>query len=262
VTAPASSGPCAACGAPRVGPWCHACGQASRDAPRTFREVFSGQTGKIAYTLRRLVTRPGELAREIDEGRDRRAMRPLTLLLNLIPLFFLLGGGASGFSAHSFLAADPTGRGAATIARVSAARGVEPAIFEDRIEQRFRAVYSLLVVVQALSYGAAIGLLERARGKPWIVHGATGIHYMCFSFLVSTVLFGVLRFLHTGVAAHPAIAFAALVINATYMGLSLHRVYGEPPLGSFAKTVAIMAWGFGVSLVLTTLSVTVAVLTA
>ena len=97
--------PCASCGTRRLGPWCHACGQASRDAPRSFREVFTGQTGKIAYTLKRLLLRPGELAREIDEGRDRRAMRPLTLLLNLIPLFFLLGGGTGGFSAHSIVAA-------------------------------------------------------------------------------------------------------------------------------------------------------------
>ncbi len=33
------------------------------------------------HTLRLLLTRPGELARETDECRDRDAIRPLTLLL-------------------------------------------------------------------------------------------------------------------------------------------------------------------------------------
>jgi hypothetical protein len=246
----------------RLGPWCHACGQASREAPRSLREVFTGQTGKVAYTLRRLLTRPGELAREIDEGRDRRAMRPLTLLLNLIPLFFLLGGGVSGFSAQSFIAADPTGRATPAITRLAARRGEALPVLEERIEQRFRAVYSLLVVVQALAYAGAIGLLERRTRKPWIVHGATAVHYMCFSFIVSTILFGGFRGLHSSANAHPAVTLVILLINGTYMALSLHRVYDDPALRAAAKAVAVMACGFVVSLTLTTIAVITAVVTA
>jgi hypothetical protein len=245
-----------------MGPWCHACGQASREAPRSFREVFTGQTGKVAYTLRRLLLKPGELAREIDEGRDRRAMRPLTLLLNLIPLFFLLGGGVGGFSAQSLLASDPTGRGAAAIAEMAAKRGVPAPVMQERVEQRFRAVYSLLVVVQALAYGVAISVLERRKRKPWIVHGATAIHYMCFNFIISTVLFGALRVLQGGLPQHPAFALIGLVVNGTYMGLSLHRVYADPPSWAGAKAIALLAWGFVVSLVLTSTAVVTSVLTS
>ena len=258
----APSACCATCGTPRLGAWCHACGQASRDAPRSFREVFTGQTGKVVYTLRRLLTKPGELAREIDEGRDRRAMRPLTLLLNLIPLFFILGGGVGGFSARTLLAADPSGHGTAAIAQAAEKRGVPAAVYEERVEQRFRAVYSLLVVVQALAYGAMIGLLERRKGKPWIVHGATAIHYMCFSFLISTVLFGAFRLVHGGLPTHPAVGALGLLINGTYMGLSLHRVYADRPLWAGAKAIALLAWGFVVSLALTSTAVAIAVLTA
>ena len=258
----AASARCASCGVARMGPWCHACGQASREAPRSFREVFTGQTGKVAYTLRRLLTKPGELAREIDEGRDRRAMRPLTLLLNLIPLFFLLGGGVGGFSAHSLIAADPSGRGTAAIAQVAEKRGVPTPVFEERVEQRFRAVYSLLVVVQALAYGAAIGFLERGKRKPWIVHGATAIHYMCFSFVVSAVLFGAFRLAHAGLPTHPAIGALGLLVNGTYMGLSLHRVYEDAPLWAGLKVIALLGWGFVVSLALTTTAVVTALFIA
>ena len=138
---PAAGGHCRLCGAALVGPYCHACGQPTPAAPRGLREVLLGQTGRLTHTLRLLFTRPGELAREIDEGRDRASLRPLTLLLNLIPLFFLLGGGPQGFSVRMFANSDPSRQLAAIVERAALRRGVAAPIFEERVEQRFRAVY-------------------------------------------------------------------------------------------------------------------------
>jgi hypothetical protein len=215
----------------------------------------------MLYTLPRLL-RPGELAHELDRGRDRLAVRPLTLLLNLIPLFFLFGGGTSGFSAHTFLSADPSGTLMAAVSRMAEKRGVPAPLYEERVEQRFKAVYSVLVVVQALAYGLGIGVLERRKRKAWLVHVATAIHYLCFNFIVSMLLFLVLRLVHQAVADHPFAAGAVMVVNATYMAASLHRVYEDRWALAAGKAALLMAFGFVVAGILTTAAVSIAVLTA
>jgi hypothetical protein len=253
---------CLACGTRRIGPYCHACGQASVEAPRRFSEVFTGQTGRLLHTLRLLFTRPGELAREIDEGRDRRSMRPLTLLLNLIPLFFLLGGGAGGFGASTFAVADKTGEFAGVIASAAQRRNVPLPVFQERLEQRFRALYSLLVVVQVASYGAMLGLVERRKRKPWLVHFAAAIHYMCFSVIVSTVLFGGYRLAGGTLMDHPIVASIAMVINAVYLFLSIRRIYGDGARAAGAKTLLVMAVNYLVAIALTTVAIGGAIATA
>ena len=253
--------PCAVCGASLVGTYCHRCGQASPTAPRGLRDALTGQTGKLLYTLRRLL-QPGALAQEIDRGRDRLAVRPLTLLLNLIPLFFLFGGGNAGFSVGSFIAQDPTGQLSASVAMRAERKGVVLPLFRERVEQRFKAVYSILVVVQALTYGAILGLLERRRGKAWLVHFATAIHYMCFNFIVSTLAFSIPRLWHTQLPDHPLVASLVMLVNASYMAASVHRVYGETWPIAIGKTVVLMALGFAVAMVLTIGSIVVGIATA
>lgn len=139
---------CRLCGAALAGPYCHSCGQASVAAQRSFREVLMGQSGRLLHTLRLLLTRPGELAREIDEGRDRLSLRPLTLLLNLIPLFFLLGGGPGGFNARTLMSGDDTGTMVATLAHLAQEQGIAPALLEERMGK----------TILAMAAGAAVSL--------------------------------------------------------------------------------------------------------
>ena len=253
---------CRLCGTDLVGPYCHACGQATPDARRGLREVLLGQTGRLTHTLRMLFTRPGELAREIDEGRDRASLRPLTLLLNLIPLFFLLGGGPQGFSVRMFASNDPTHRIAAIAERAAARRNVPPAVFDERIEQRFRAVYSLLVVVQVAAYGLMLGLVERRRRKSWLVHFAAATHYMCFSFVLSIVLFGSMKLAGVNLVQHPVIGAIPMLINLTYLTLMLRRAYGDRVPLAFGKTLLVLIVDYVVALALTIGALAVALGTA
>jgi len=260
---PPSAAPraCAICGAALAGPYCHACGQASPAAARGFRDVLSGQTGRLLHTLRLLLTRPGELAREIDEGRDRRAVRPLTLLLNLIALFFLVGGGQGGFGAHTMIANDRSGTITAIVAERAQHRGIAQPLFEERLEQRFKSVYSLLGVVQALAYGCAFWLVERRRRKAPLVHFAAAIHYMCFSFLASTVEFGILKL--KGVEALDVVWLVWLTwaVVATYMALALRRTYRDSMPLAAGKTLIVMSIGFVVSVILSFGALVVALVT-
>ena len=254
--------PCAACGTPRVGPYCHACGQASRDAPRAFGEVLTGQTGRVVYTLRNLLLHPGELAREIDEGRDRRAMRPLTLLLNLVAIFFVLGGGPQGFSAHAFLASGLDPAIQALHIEPGAPGSPERARFEERLEHRFQSIYSLLVVVQTLAYGVAIGVIERRKRKPWIVHFAAATHYMCVSFLVATIAFGGARLAHVDMAHQLPLGLVMYAIVITYMTLMLRRAYDDPLRWAIPKALGVAAFGYVVAIALSLLALGLALLTA
>ena len=253
---------CRLCGAGLVGPYCHACGQATPDARRGLREVLLGQTGRLTHTLRMLFTRPGELAREIDEGRDRASLRPLTLRLNLIPLFFLLGGGPQGFSVRMFVAGDPSRQLAAIVERVAARHDIPPAVFDERIEQRFRAVYSLLVVVQVAAYGLMIGLVERRKRKSWLIHFAAATHYMCFSFVLSIVLFGAMRLAGVSVVTQPVIGALPMLVNVAYLTLMLRRAYGDRTPVAFGKTLLVVIVDYGVGVTLTIAALAIALVTA
>ena len=141
---------CHLCGTALTGPYCQACGQPSVAVRRTFRDAIMGQTGRLLHTLRVLVTQPGGLAREIDEARDRASMRPGALLTNLIAVFFLLAGGIGGFTADVLIAQDGRGSIAGLVAKRADARGVGPAVYHERLENRFRSTYSVLITLSSL----------------------------------------------------------------------------------------------------------------
>jgi len=252
-------GPCGVCATPLCGPYCHACGQASARAPRTLHEVFTGQTGKLVYTLRTLLLRPGELAREIDEGRDRRAVRPLTLLLNLVAFFFIVGGGAGGFSAKTFL---DSGLGRLpALAEHGEPGSAERARFEERLEHRFQSIYSLLVIVQTLAYGAAIGLIERSRRKPWLVHFAAATHYMCFSVMVAAIAFGAGKAAHIDPTHQLWLGIVMYMAVIAYMTAMLRHAYGDTLLFAFGKALLVLLFGYVVAIVLSLTALVLAVAT-
>ena len=88
---------CLNCHAPLAGPFCSECGQ--RDVPPypSVRELvvdafseFSGWDGRLATTVRGLITRPGRLTREFLEGRRARFISPLRLYLTASLVYFVL----------------------------------------------------------------------------------------------------------------------------------------------------------------------------
>jgi hypothetical protein len=234
---------CALCGAPLAGPFCARCGQADPQGGRSLREALLGQTGKLVHTVRMLLARPGELAREIDEGRDRQSLRPLTLLFNLIALFFVVGGGPGGFQAAALIRSDSSGQLEAVASGVAAQRALDRPLFDERLEHRFRTTYSLLIPFSALVYAAAIALVERRKRKSWLVHLSAAIHYLCATFLVSAVLFGMAKLAGVDLLARSALPALSLAYFAVYFVLMLRRAYGDAWPAAAAKTLFVMALG-------------------
>jgi hypothetical protein len=91
--------PCANCGTPLQGPWCHACGQSGEDFHRSiFRlcgEALEGllhMDGRLWRTLPDLMLRPGRLTRAYLEGHRAPQIPPLRLFLVVLLMIFLVGG--------------------------------------------------------------------------------------------------------------------------------------------------------------------------
>ena len=89
---------CLDCGADRVGPFCHACGQGEVDPDATVRQLVGGTTRdflswdeRAIRTLRVLLTRPGALSLAWAEGQRARFVPPLRLFLTLGLVLVALG---------------------------------------------------------------------------------------------------------------------------------------------------------------------------
>lgn len=242
VALPVAGLPCRFCSAALAGPYCSACGQASVAVWRTLHEALAGQTGRLAHTLRLLVTQPGELAREIDEGRDRASMRPLTLLFQLLAVFFLVSG-FTGFGVSAISEADVSRTVAERIGRSAHDATMPPEVFRERLERRFQTAYTVLFPVAALVDGAMIALLHRRWHKPWLVPLAAGIQYPCFAYLWVAIPLAALRFAHVRAYGSWQVLGTESLVNSAYRALLLRRIYDEPLRWAVPKAVGVILTG-------------------
>ncbi len=216
---------CSHCGQPLVAAYCAACGQPSSSARRPLRDTLLGQTGRFFHTLRTLVTRPGELAVEIDQCRDRDSLKPLTMLFHLMAAFFLVSG-YTGFGVQAVLELGyPLFQGWADAA--VAAMGVPFPLGVERLQHRFQTVYTIFLPVVALAMGGLIALTHRRAGKPWIVPVAAGIHYECFTLLWLGALLCTLRALGLRAYASGPVLALQFTVGCAYIMLMLRRIYRE-----------------------------------
>ena len=95
------TGGCLDCGAPRLGDYCHGCGQRHADDRLTLRSVWRDFAERflkwergLPATVRMALLDPGRLAREYVAGRRRRYVNPVSFLILgatvavlLIPLY-------------------------------------------------------------------------------------------------------------------------------------------------------------------------------
>lgn len=90
--------PCANCGTPLAGTYCHGCGQLAEDFHKSIwklvveaLESFFHLDGRLARTLPRLLARPGQLTRDYLDGKRASQVPPLRLFLVILLLTFLVG---------------------------------------------------------------------------------------------------------------------------------------------------------------------------
>jgi len=235
---------CASCGSVLAGPYCHACGQPGPAARQRLSEALLGQTGRLGYTLRMLLTRPGELARATDECRDRSVIRPLTLLLNVVAFFFLLSG-LTGFRLQAFEREDSSGKLAAAVQRYAQASGMARELYVERVERRFQSAYTLLLTASVALYALLLSLTHRHPRRSWLVHAAAAVHYVCFVFLIAVVFYAAFR--QFGIASMSMSALLLqLGIGFAYLVLMFRRTYDD----SLARALATSLFVSGIGIVI------------
>ena len=125
---PTEEDTCLDCGALRVGPWCHRCGQRARPplqpAPVLLRELareFLDLDNRVFRSLRALLLRPGFLTREYCAGRRTRWTSPLRLYLLAAVTYFLIAGWSGTDSFLFVTSTDQAGLAVEWLPRILAA---------------------------------------------------------------------------------------------------------------------------------------------
>jgi hypothetical protein len=240
---------CPNCGAVVQGAWCASCGQESLAAgllARTLRRQWQ----RIRHTIVALVAHPGLLTAEFRDGLRARSIAPWRLTLNTVAFFFLLSFVTDFRIAH-IAEQDRSGMLARAIADVAASAHVSPALFAERIDHRFNAVYTLLLGLSVAWYALLAGLLHWRQRRPVSVHVVFGLHYVAWIFAVTLVYFLAARLLSIETVisvAHPdlrSLGLFALVLawSFGYVAIAFRRVYADSRAAAALKAALVVVAG-------------------
>jgi hypothetical protein len=237
--------PCANCGTPRQGEYCHLCGQRAiagdeLTVAHTLRHAADDTFHLESKTLRSigLLFRPGFLTAEYLDGRRARYTAPVKLYLACAAIFFLCAPIA-GFTLEQLLAADSGGALERLVTGEMTRQGLERAHFAERFDLRFQTVYTFLLFASMLGNAAMLALLFRRQKRPLGAHVIFELHYVSFLMLLSIVLGFVLRGLtHAPLAS----VVATLAVLSPYLFMALRRVYREPRGPTLWKTAALLVF--------------------
>ena len=245
-------GLCNDCGTPLVGEYCHACGQREIDEWRSFRSIarhFWNELVNLDYKTVRSVAallHPGLLASEFISGRRNRYLSPLKLYFLAGALFFVLAPRVTDFTFEGQMALDWNSEFRNTAEARIAETHVSRELFAERFAATVQKIYTLSPILSVLGLMLILRVVYR-RQYPWLgPHAVFALYYMAFLYVVALVVHAANNALD---ASSPYILMAInLPIVATYMFVSLRRVYGEPAGPTSRKTLLILVLAFAVDI--------------
>ena len=179
--APPGGGLCLQCGAGRVGPYCHACGQHESVAERlTFRSLWHDFRVRrlsldrgLGRTLVDVVVRPGWVARTFVEGKRQTHTHPITLLFVIYAAYAVIYGALAeplqAMMRAQIEAQLPAGEGTPT-----EMEGVMTAVGEAfRVFYTYGAYFSVLII---LPFAALLRWLLGDRGRTVAEYAVLGAY--------------------------------------------------------------------------------------
>jgi hypothetical protein len=268
---------CLNCGTPMQGPFCAECGQQARSPRPSTRELAAdlyaelvGWDTKFARTIRRLVTRPGELTRLFLEGRRASHIPPVRLYLMCGIVYFVLAAAAPpppvevadagiGFgistdtptpgeaalleAVRGGLASLTAEERAALEAEIAAmppfTRPIVRAMVEDyrALTERVADTMPRVLFVLLPAFALILGVFHRGRNYP--EHLCFAVHFQSFVFLALSLT--VLAQFGSSLALLTAAQAAAIVWIAVYAVIAQHRVYGGSWIATGTKALGVAA---------------------
>jgi hypothetical protein len=223
---------CLNCGAELGGPFCQSCGQKAASVHLGFHAVLHEVTheflhldGKIFRTLKLLITRPGQLTKDLVEGHRARHITPLRLYLTASILFFFLftalpGGGASSFNVTY---TNESNSGFRIGPRSEAEQAAADPVTRDQISGRVltnlpRAVFVVMPISALLTFA-----FYRRRQPFYVARLYYAVHVHTFAFLAGSIVL----LLSRGGRVVEIVALPVALSTFVYHYLALHRFFGD-----------------------------------
>jgi len=231
----AATATCANCGAALFGEWCAECGQESL-AGHSAHRTLHRQWERVRHSMVALAVHPGLLTAEFRDGQRARSIAPWRLAFNIITIFFVLSF-VTDFHAVNFPKQDTTGTLADVIGAAAQHVKVDEATFAERIDRRFNAIFTVLIVIPIAISAALARLTHLRRRERWGVHVAFALHLTAWSFIANGLYYLAMRLL--GLASYattndPHVRIAGIALLAVillwqfgYVLLAFRRVYAE-----------------------------------
>jgi hypothetical protein len=220
---------CLNCGCELQGEFCHACGQKAaathlgvHDVLHEAADEFLHLDGKILTTVKLLIAKPGQLTRELVEGRRARYVSPLRLYITFSVLYFFLFAVVPGARERAI--------------RVTRTEGAittnAPAETFNKFADSFlnRLPHVVLTIMTPI-FAVLTFIVYRSRQPFFFAHLYYSLHIHAFMFLIGSV----------ALPAGRAGTVVAMVVAIPYHFLALRRFFGERWGKTFAKGIAIAA---------------------
>jgi hypothetical protein len=241
---------CPNCGAGIAGAWCSKCGQSSRTGPGTTRQTLLEQWERIRHSVLGLLFQPGQLTAEFRNRQRARSIAPWRLAFNAISFFFLLSF-VTDFRLNSIADLDSSGQISSIIERTVERTHLARETVVEKIERRFNAFYTMLLLLSVGAYTLLIGVTHRRSRQPWSVHGVFALHYVAWIFVVSAAFYSLLHLLRAvHVLSIPGLQLTrsvlvsmVLLLATTYLFVAFRKVYGDQPLAAISKGIVVVAIG-------------------
>jgi len=236
---------CPNCGMEFLGDFCHGCGEQKHHAEElTFRHFVLHATHdlthvdtKVFATLRYLFTRPGFLTQEFIAGRRLRYMRPFSLFLVAVAVFFLADAfrPVSNYDLHRLMAQDKKGQIGPAFEMLANHKHVTKEVIVESVQDTLHRASTAAQIVNALAMAVVLAMFFRKRY--FVEHLVFSLHFLSITFF-GALIFALLQPRRLGGLYFFLFSTAVFV---TYLFLAMRRVYGQGRVATFFKAVAAYA---------------------
>lgn len=210
--------------------------------PRRSLRSRTLEHSKLWQTLRLLVFKPGQLAREYWSGRRKRFLGPVKLYIVFFALQLVLYSihrPTAVYDVRTYVTGDPTGKFGRLLDKLANNRGLPASQFVQEVNSRWQRYTSISQFVHPLLVALTLKLLFRRRRLYFAEHLIFALHILAFislSYLVTwpfSVLFGIQT------SPGNIVLSVTLAWTAVYFLLALRRAYAEPWLAAVIKGATI-----------------------